>query len=546
LLEGFDRRRLPRAVWLAWSRSRDEAERQAEVRAIAEAPAEELRRCLGQVVRGLASDRPLDERKALGNVLIEAARQLRRSRAPAQPDDLLALLPASLPAFAPLAITEAGPAVVLRVIEGHYAGRVFRFTDHDTFLVGRSQHAHFTLGGRDRTFSRVHFMIEANPPQARVVDMGSHNGTYLNGQRVTAPTLLAEGDRIEAGHTVLTVSLPGALALASSAVPPPPPPPPPLLSPTTELPAIPPPREGCRVCSPREDTAVLPICPACRALLLAHPQLLPGYRFLRELGRGGMGVVYLSLREADGAVVAIKTVTPALAGTSDLVDRFLREARVLEALDHPHIVPFREMGEANGLLYFAMDYIRGIDAARLLATHGPLPVDRAVGLIAQVLQALDYAHARRFVHRDVKPANILIARRAGEEHACLADFGLARIYQASQISGLTATGTVGGTPAFMAPEQVTSYRDAKPPADQYAAAATLYTLLTGAQTHDFVASTYGRLEQLLHDDAVPIQQRRPGLPAALADAIHRALSRNPADRFADARAFRRALLAAVG
>jgi serine/threonine-protein kinase len=276
-----------------------------------------------------------------------------------------------------------------------------------------------------------------------------------------------------------------------------------------------------------------------------HPPLLPGYRIVRELGRGGMGVVYLTVREADSAVVAVKTIRPALAGTAQLVERFLREARVLEELDHPHIVALHDIGEANGLLYFAMEYIRGIDAESLLESHGPLPVDRAVGLIAQVLRALHYAHLKGFVHRDVKPANILITHRDGEEHACLADFGLARLYQATQFSGLTASGAVGGTPEFMAPEQVTSYRHSKPAADQYAAAATLYTLLTGKLTHDFVPSTYGRLEQLLHDEPVPIQQRRPDLSAVLADAIHRALARDPAGRFPDARAFRRALLVAV-
>jgi serine/threonine-protein kinase len=545
LLDGLDRGRLARAVWLAWSRARNEPARQAEIRAISEASTEELRQCLTRVVRGLAGDRANEERKRLGTALTEMSRQLRRSPPPAQADDLLALLPDSLHSFSSLTTTDAEPAIVLRVTDGPYTGREFRFTGHDTFLVGRSQHAHFKLGGRDRYFSRIHFMIEANPPQARVVDMGSHNGTFLNDQRVTVPTLLAEGDSIEAGNTVLSVSLPGALSLASPAALPPPPPPPPA-SPTTLLPPALPPREGCRVCNPREGTTVLSICPSCQALMLAYPQVLPGYRLVRELGRGGMGVIYLAVREHDGAVLAVKTIVPGLAGTSDLMERFLREARVLEALDHPHIVTFRDMGEANGLLYFAMDYVRGIDTARLLAKTEPLAVERAVRLIAQVLQALDYAHAKRFVHRDVKPANILLTRRDGEEHACLADFGLARIYQASQISGLTATGVVGGTPAFMAPEQVTSYRDAKPAADQYAAAATLYTLLTGALTHNFGQSSCERLVQLLHDDPVPIQQRRPGLPDALADAIHRALARDPADRFADALTFRRALLAAVG
>jgi hypothetical protein len=542
LLEGFDPTRLPRAVWLAWSRARNEQARLAEYRAITDASIEELRHCLGQVVRSLANDRPIEDRKTLAEALSTAARHVRRyPTQPVQPDDMLVLLPPSLPAFASLSRADVEPAILLRVTRGPYSGREFRFTAHDTFFVGRSPQAHFRLGGRDRYFSRIHFMIEANPPQASVVDMGSQNGTFLNGERITVPILLAEGDSIEAGDTVLTVGLPGALALTAAAVPPPVPLPPSL---TTVVPTFPAARDGCPVCDPREGAA-LPICPSCLALMATQPPLVPGYRIVRELGRGGMGVVYLAVRESDLAVLAVKTITPALAGTTVMVDRFLREARVLKALDHPHIVAHRDMGEANGLLYFAMDYVRGIDAENLLTTHGPLPVDRAVGLISQVLRALHYAHLKSFVHRDVKPANILITHRDGEEHACLADFGLARVYQASQFSGLTATGAIGGTPAFMAPEQVTSYRGSKPASDQYAAAATLYTLLTGSLTHDFVASTVGRLEQLLHDDAVPIQQRRADLPDALAEAIHRALSRDPNDRFPDARAFRRALVSAI-
>src|SRR5262249_39332353 len=144
---------------------------------------------------------------------------------------------------------------------------------------------------------------------------------------------------------------------------------------------------------------------------------------------------------------------------------------------HPNIVAFQEMGESEGRLYFAMDYVRGTDAAALLKEHGPLPVARAVGLVRQMLRALDYAHAKQFVHRDIKPANLLVAGAGGQETARLADFGLARVYQASQLSGLTMTGDIGGTVAFMAPEQITNYREAKPPVDQYAAAASLYNLL---------------------------------------------------------------------
>jgi serine/threonine-protein kinase len=262
-----------------------------------------------------------------------------------------------------------------------------------------------------------------------------------------------------------------------------------------------------------------------------------------------MGVVYLALRLADHAVVALKTIIPAAAGTREQVERFLREARVLRELNHPNIVAFREMGESFGQLYFAMDFVRGTDAARLLKENGgPLPVGRAVRLVCQLLDALAYAHARRFVHRDIKPANLLVisspAPAAGksDEVAKLADFGLARVYQASQLSGLTLKGSMGGTVAFMAPEQVTNFREARPPADQYAAGATLYNLLTKHFIYDLPRQLQQRIGMILQDEPVPIRRRRPELPVGLAEVIHRALAREPEARFTDVTAMRQALL----
>jgi serine/threonine-protein kinase len=200
-----------------------------------------------------------------------------------------------------------------------------------------------------------------------------------------------------------------------------------------------------------------------------------------------------------------------------------------------------ELGETDGLFFFVMDCVPGTDAAQLLRRHGPLEAGRAVGLICQLLQALEYAHARRFVHRDIKPANLLVTEVAGREHTRLADFGLARVYQASQLSGLTLTGDVGGTPAFLAPEQITNYRDVLPSADQYAAAATLYNLLTGRYVHDLPAHPALRLRMILEEDVVPIRSRRPDVPDALAAVIHRALDREPGRRFRDVKALRKAL-----
>jgi serine/threonine-protein kinase len=200
------------------------------------------------------------------------------------------------------------------------------------------------------------------------------------------------------------------------------------------------------------------------------------------------------------------------------------------------------MGAANGQLYFAMEYVPGIDAGRLVKARGPLPVRQAVGLVCQLLTALEYAHARGYVHRDIKPGNLLVVEAGGRDLVKLADFGLARVYQASRLSGLTVMGAAAGTAAFIAPEQLTHFRDAMPAADQYSAAATLYTLLTRRFVYDLPRQVERRLLMILQEDPVPVRSHRPELPQVLAAVIHRALARDPAQRFPDVRAFLRALL----
>jgi serine/threonine-protein kinase len=473
----------------------------------------------------------------------------------------------------------------LVVKEGPHQGQVFSFQGHDTFFVGRSQRAHFRLPAADEFFSRIHFMVEVNPPHCRLLDMGSKNGTCVNGQRVDTADL-KDGDLIKAGTTVLRVTLEGGDSTAAdepehstaSASPERDP-----FATRTELQArgksspdalgtaaVPAPRPPgattvglCPVCfaplatpalkTQRASAQAASLCPACaeQARNLAQP--IAGYQLVRELGRGGMGVVYLALRLADRTVVALKTIIPAVTATKPLVERFLREARVLRDLQHPHIVAFREMGESFGQLYFAMDYVRGMDAAHLLKNHGrPLPVGRAVALVCQLLDALAYAHARRFVHRDIKPANLLVISGSlprgihGKDVVQLADFGLARVYQASRLSGLTMQGNLGGTVPFMAPEQVTNFREARPPADQYAAGATLYNLLTDRFIYDLPRQLHQQIAMILQEETVPIRARRPDLPADLAAVIQRSLAREPGARFADVTAFRQTLLPFAG
>jgi serine/threonine-protein kinase len=402
--------------------------------------------------------------------------------------------------------------LTLLVTTGPHKGRTFTFARHDTFLVGRSKQAHFRLPVKDRYCSRVHFLVEINPPSCRLVDLGSYNGTHDNGTKVDAADL-RHGDEIRAGHTVLRVAVEPGDADAE----------------TEEAAGATPPHAGGERPEPYGGPT------------LDDDQPYPGYEVVRELGRGGMGVVHEARRRADGLSVALKVITPAVAGSRGQLERFLREVSILHGLDHPNIVAFRDVGSAAGRLYFAMEYVPGRDAERLLKEEGPLTPPRAVALMCQVLAGLSYAHARGFVHRDVKPSNVLVAEANGLDVVKLADFGLARAYQASQLSGLTLTGDVGGTPAFMAPEQITAYREAKPPADQYAAAATLYNLLTAEYPYDLPPRGPLRYAKILNDPPVPVLRRRPDLPAELGAVVDRAMQRDPARRFAGVAEFRKAL-----
>ncbi len=383
------------------------------------------------------------------------------------------------------------------------SGASFEFVAHDAFVVGRSAAAQFRLPLKDKTLSRVHFLVEVNPPSCRLMDMASTNGTLVNGKQVTTIDL-ADGDTIRAGRTELKLWI-------GSDDP----------DPTeTRLPGDP--------LSPLLVEPTVSVTPTNG--LPALPRLL----LETEIGRGGMGVVYRASTPS-GEAVAVKTIAPAAVGTEGVVARFLREAAILRQLDHPGIVRFREIGHADGLIFFVMDLVSGDDADALVRRHGPLPVPRAVAMARTMLNALAFAHSRGFVHRDVKPKNLLVSEPGTRrESVKLADFGLAKLYLDSPLSGLSFTGQVAGTYGYMPPEQITQFREARPPADIYAAGATLYFLLTGRKVYDFPTSIEKQLLMILQDPPIPIQDRREEIPDVLAEVIHRALERQPDARFPDA------------
>jgi serine/threonine protein kinase len=188
-----------------------------------------------------------------------------------------------------------------------------------------------------------------------------------------------------------------------------------------------------------------------------------------------------------------------------------------------------------------MEYVRGSSVADTLKERGPLSIPAAAGLTCHVLRGLSFAHALGFVHRDIKPANLLTTKQDGKSRALLADFGLAKIYQESSLSGMSVTGQMGGTLAYMPPEQITHFREARPPADIYAIGATLYTLLTGRAIFDFKGRPEQQVTRILFEAPTPIQAHRPEIPDGLAEIIHRSLAKAPADRFPDARAMKDAL-----
>ena len=438
--------------------------------------------------------------------------------------------------------------LTLKVTDGPGHGQSYTFAGAQTLYLGRSRKAHISVP--DESLSRLHFCVELTPTEGRLTDLKSRNGTRVNG-RCVQTAKLGDGDTVHAGQTMLKVvfsmgagsfedaeaAVTKVLPVMAAAAPP--------AAPAHESsgtfstihsrpspePAAP---LGATLAPPTPRPATFPV---------TNPTLLTikGYQLDRELGRGGMGVVYLARRESDSQRVALKVIKTAVTAQSRQMQRFLREANILRQLDHHHIVHFLEVSECNGQVFIAMEYIEGTDAAMMLKQQERLGIKEAVRMVCQLLSALKYAHERRFVHRDIKPANMLVADEQGKKSVKLADFGLARVCQDSQVSELTLPGEVGGTMAFMPPEQLTEFRNVTPAADQYSAAATLYNLLSGKYLFDFKDNSVPATSRVLNEEPIPLRSHRPEVPEELSNIIQRALAKTPEQRFASVHEFRAAL-----
>src|SRR5438874_4467318 len=260
-----------------------------------------------------------------------------------------------------------------------------------------------------------------------------------------------------------------------------------------------------------------------------------GYRIVELLGRGGMSVVYRAQHVRLGRPAALKLLAATL-GPGDHRERFLRESKLAASLDHPGIVPVFDAGEEDGLLYIAMAYVEGSDLRTLLVREGKLPLRRALRILGQVASALDAAHARGLVHRDVKPANILVGPG---DRAYLSDFGVVKELAAA---GTTRTGSFVGTIEYSAPEQIEG-KDVDARADVYALACVLYECVVGTQPFHR-SSNVAVLNAHLHASPPKLTKSAPDLPVALERVLAKALSKSRLDRYATCGEFVAALRAA--
>jgi DNA-binding beta-propeller fold protein YncE/tRNA A-37 threonylcarbamoyl transferase component Bud32 len=271
---------------------------------------------------------------------------------------------------------------------------------------------------------------------------------------------------------------------------------------------------------------------------------IASYQLEERLGQGGMAVVFRAYDSRLDRRVALKLMAPGLSDDDAFRQRFIRESRAAAAVDDPHIIPVFEAGEADGVLFLAMRLVRGGDVRSLIDRNGPLPPARAAEIVAQVASALDAAHARGLVHRDVKPANMLLEAAPGADrpdHVYLSDFGLTKTSLAA--SGLTATGQFMGTVEYVAPEQIEG-RPLDGRCDQYALACSAFEMLCGEppfRREQSISVLFAHMSE-----APPqIRLRRPELPDDIEAVLAKALSKAPADRYATCGEFASAVRAAL-
>lgn len=414
--------------------------------------------------------------------------------------------------------------VVVRITSGPHAGQEHLLDHPGTFVFGRSSQAGFSMQ-EDRLLSREHFLIEVDSSLCSLKDLGSTNGTRINGLRVeTAP--LRDGDIITAGESAFVIHLEQPAAGQHAA-----------------------PR--CLGCGHALQSGDLPtaspsdavLCASCQEKRRRFPKTHPDYLIEKRIGGGGMGEVFQTRQLSTNRPVAIKMMVPTSAASDKAKDYFRREMMVLKdllmpnGLCHPNIVAFYDIFEIEGQFQLVMEYVAGKNALDYVKdlSH-PLSIPTAARIGRLLLSALDYAHSRGYVHRDVKPSNLLVMGPPQGVQLKLSDFGLAKNFRENAgFVGLTHQGDIGGSVGFISPDHIRDFREVKEPADIYGAAATLYFLLT--TTYPFYGFNPHRGDayaMILENPPVPLRAHRPDAPEGFERILRKALEKHPRDRWKSA------------
>ena len=420
--------------------------------------------------------------------------------------------------------------VVLKVTTGPHTGEERVFDGEGTFRVGRAPGIPLSLP-EDRLLSREHFQIELQPPLCDLLDLGSTNGTKVNGLRVER-VRLRDGDLIAVGDSAIEVNVA-----------------------ETVHEGLPPLR--CARCGVKAlENAVMRcdsphwLCPACEKVRRGFPQTHPDFLIEKSVGGGGMGEVYLARQLSTNRPVAIKMMIPTGSSGEKAREYFRREMTVLRDLlmpggkCHPNIVAFYDIFEVDGQFQLVMEYVPGKNALEWVSgLSDPLPIASAAHIGVRLLAALDYAHRKGYVHRDIKPSNILISGPVQRPKVKLSDFGLAKSFRENAgFVGLTRQGDVGGSIGFISPDHIRAFGNLKETADIYSAAATLYYLLSLRYPfYNFDPYSADAYQIILENPTVPLRAHRPDVPEGLDRVLARALAKQPRDRWPSASAMAAAL-----
>jgi serine/threonine protein kinase len=408
----------------------------------------------------------------------------------------------------------------------------------------------------DRYLSRHHFIIEISPPRVRLQDLGSLNGTYVNGVKLVGRTIpetshaipnqyaipyidLHHGDVIKTGDTAFNILIqspePAQKVVKCQKCG---------RDASKEIGAG---VEGayfCDICRKKLKSSPFELLqhfleepkPFQKSLYLSKtgfqediPFEMADYDVVKVLGGGVFGASYLIKNRDTAKDAALKLMLPETAVSSTGLDSFLKDASVVCGLKHNNITRVQESGYRNGIFYFLMDYgnLGNMDAMR---RKGKIPLNETILSSLQVLEALTHAHSEEFVHHAIKPQNILLHQSNGNLIAKLSDFGLDNLFSLSGFAGMTLTGETKVSFQFLPVEKIVDYQNSKPGSDIWSLGATLYHMLTGEFPRSF-SPDKDPLEIILSTPIVPIRSRDPSIPREIADVIDHAIQNDPADRY---------------